>query len=166
MIYRWYRRFELSLTGQSTVDLDLQRYTSGSMLIDYGFRMKIHRFLDIQLSGRSRNDQIYRYIPALAEDAGVPYRNPLRDISDSLRIFNTPARENSNFNLESISFSMIHDLQDWELSLRYTGRPEFRRDGQDRYQWSGVTVLMVRWRPISELERTVRIEEGVIQFDR
>lgn len=166
VIYRWFRRYELSLVGQSTVDLDLQRYTSGSMLIDYGFRMKIYRFLDIQLSGRSRNDQIYRYIPALAEDAGVPYRNPVRDVTDSFRIFNTPAREESNFNLESISFSMIHDLQDWELSLRYTGRPELRRGDQDRYQWSGVTVLMVRWRPISELERTLRIEEGVIQFDR
>ncbi len=166
VIYRWFRRYELSLVGQSTVDLDLQRYTSGSMLIDYGFRMKIYRFLDIQLSGRSRNDQIYRYIPALAEDAGVPYRNPVRDVTDSFRIFNAPAREESNFNLESISFSMIHDLQDWELSLRYTGRPELRRGDQDRYQWSGVTVLMVRWRPISELERTLRIEEGVIQFDR
>ena len=161
----WYRRVALSLRGRASLDFDLLRFTAGSIVLDYGMRLHIHRFLNFELSARSRNDRLYQYIPALADEAGVASRSFIEDITSSLRFLDRSSRERSNFNLETLSFSLIHDLQDWELSIRYTGAPELRREtGTPRYEWSGVTVIMVRWRPITELERVLRLEDGSVLF--
>lgn len=162
---RWYRRVELSMRGRAALDFDLRRFTSGSLVLDYGFRLRVHQFLDMELSARSRNDRMYQYFPGLAEQAGVQSRSLTQDLARSFNLFRQEDREESNFNVETVSFSLIHYLQDWELSVRYTGAPELRRDsGEPRYQWNSVTVLMVRWRPITELERVLRIDNGAFEF--
>ncbi|MCG8478392.1 MAG: hypothetical protein MI724_04790, partial [Spirochaetales bacterium] len=127
--------------------------------------LDIYRFLEFQLTARTTNDLIYRYIEPLAEEVGLPERNPVEDLINSLRLFDEDAREESFFNLDSISFSAVHDLEDWELSATYTGRPELETEnGISNYRWRGIFSILIRWRSISELRRTIEVEDGTVEF--
>ncbi|SIP98718.1 hypothetical protein SAMN05920897_102102 [Alkalispirochaeta americana] len=161
----WHRRVDLTLDGRVTLDIDLQRYTSSSLLIDYGATFSIHRFLDFRIAARSRNDLLYQYVPSLADEVERPRRNVLSDLADSLSLFDREAREETAFKIDSLSISAIHDLEDWELEFGYSGRPELETvGGQSRYEWRSVVTIFFRWRPVPEIKRNIRIEDGEIDF--
>lgn len=160
-INTWHRRVDLTLLGELAVDFDLLRYSATGLVVDYGLALSVHRFLDLELSARSRNDFLYQYVPSLADEIGRPRRSFLEDLINSLNIFDSEAREDSLFKIDSFSLSAVHDLQDWELSVSYTGRPELERESiTPRYEWRGVLAIMLQWRPISEFRRNIRVETG------
>lgn len=161
----WHRRMDLTLNGRVTADIDLQRYTSSSLLIDYGATFSIHRFLDFRISARSRNDLLYQYVPSLADEVERPRRNLFSDLVDSLSLFDRDAREETAFKVDSLNISAIHDLEDWELEFGYSGRPELETvGGVSRYEWRSVVTIFFRWRPVPEIKRNIRIDDGTIDF--
>jgi hypothetical protein len=165
-IRTWHRRVDFTLQGELAVDVDLLRYGATGLVVDYGFELSVHRFLDLQLTARSRNDFLYQYIPSLADEIGRSRRRFLEDLTNSLNVFDSEAREESLFKLDSLTIMAVHDLQDWELSVSYTGRPELERESlTPRYEWRGVLAIMLQWRPISEFRRNIQIEtDGEIEF--
>ncbi len=161
----WKRRVNLALNGAVLLEADLQRFTSSSLILDYGFDLDIHQFLTLGVSARSRNDLIYHYAAPLAEEVDRPYRNPITDLVNSLRFSDKRAREESFFKIESVEIRGVHDLKDWELTFSYTGGPELDTSGGEaEYRWQGIFAVLFRWRPISEIRRDIRVEDGVLEF--
>jgi hypothetical protein len=161
----WKRRVDLALIADLAVNMDLQRYTNSNLLLDYGFSLEVYRFLQLDVTARTRNDLIYQYVPSLADETGRPRRRFGEDLLDSLRLFDRATREESFFKLESLNISALHDLQDWELAFTYTGRPILDQERQPAdYRWESLLSIVLRWRPISELRRTVEIEDGDVTF--
>ncbi|MEX2443065.1 MAG: hypothetical protein WD492_05645 [Alkalispirochaeta sp.] len=164
-LYTWKRRVDLALTGDADLEIDLQRFTNSSLLLTYGFSVDIYRFLELELSARTRNDLIYQYVPSLAEEVGRPHRSFAADLADSLRLFDRDRRESALFKLDSLNFSAVHDLEDWELQVNYTGGPQLDRDAQPpTYRWRSVLSILLRWRPISELRRSIEVDDGNVEF--
>lgn len=161
----WKRRVDLSLNGSLSSDIDLLRYSSSSLVLNYGFTLDIYRFLELDFSARSRNDFIYQYFQGPASELGRPRRSFVDDIVDSLRLFDTESREDSFFKIDRIDVSATHDLQDWELSFTYSGLPQLETEGgRSEYRWRSVFTILLRWRSISELRRNIRVEEGEVEF--
>ncbi len=161
----WKRRIDVGLKGALLYEADLQRFTSSSLVLDYGFSLDIYRFLTLSVTARSRNDLVYQYDPSKARTVGRPYRNPIEDLVDSLRFTDREARERSSFKIESVEIRGVHDLQDWELSFSYVAGPELvTRGGRSSYEWDGVFAVLFRWRPISEIRRDIRVDDGLIEF--
>lgn len=161
----WKRRVDLSLNGSLSADIDLLRYSSSSLVVDYGFTLDIYRFLELDFSARSRNDFIYQYFQGPAAELDRPRRSLGDDLVDSLRLFDREARENSFFKIDRIDLSAVHDLQDWELTVSYSGLPQLETEGgQSQYRWRSVLAILLRWRSISELRRNIRVEDGEVEF--
>lgn len=161
----WRRRVEITLDGELAINADLQRFTGSSMDLRYGVELAIHRFLDLEITARSRNDSIYQYVPSLAREVDRPPRNLATDLVDSLRLFDREARENSFFKIDSLDISAIHDLQDWEMRFTYRGRPELDTSGSvSVYRWESEVAILVRWRSISELRRNLQVTDGTVEF--
>lgn len=165
-IQRWYRRVNLTLQGEVALDVDLLRYSNTGMTLEYGFRLDVYRFLRLDLMARSRNDFMYQYVRPLSEEVGRTHRSFLEDLANGLNIFDRDAREESLFKMDSLRFSAVHDLQDWELEITYRGSPELDSTGpQQRYEWRSILAIMLRWRPISELRRAVQVDQdGSVEF--
>ncbi|MFO8042666.1 MAG: hypothetical protein R6U25_05660 [Alkalispirochaeta sp.] len=164
-VHTWKRRIDLALTGDADLDMDLQRFTNSSLLLTYGFSLDIYRFLELEFAARSRNDLIYQYVPSLAEQVDRPHRSLTTDLADSLRLFNRERRETTFFKLDSLTISAIHDLEDWELRLDYSGRPELDQEAQPQtYRWRSIFSILLRWRPIPELRRSIEVEDGSVEF--
>lgn len=161
----WRRRMALTLTADLGVDIDLQRYTNSSLLFDYGFSIGIYRFLDLQVTARTRNDLLYQYVAPLADEVGRPRRSFFVDLLDSLLLFDRQSREESFFKLESLDITAEHDLEDWVLSFTYSGRPELETVGSvQRYRWRSAFSVVLRWRSISELQREIEVDDGEVRF--
>lgn len=162
---RWKRRVRLILGADADLDLDLQRFTNSTLALTYGLTLDVYRFLELEFSARTQNDLIYQYVPALAEEVGRPHRSFTDDLIDSLRVFNRERRESTFFKLDSLNVSAVHDLQDWELRVDYSGRPELDQQAQpSTYRWRSVLSILLRWRPISELRRSIEVEDGTVEF--
>lgn len=161
----WKRRIDLVLNGDADLDMDLQRFTNSSLLLTYGFSLDIYRFLELEFAARTRNDLIYQYVPSLAKQVDRPHRSLTTDLLDSLSIFDRERRETAFFKLESFNISAVHDLQDWELRFDYSGRPELDREAQPQtYRWQSLFSILLRWRPIPELRRSIEVEDGSVEF--
>lgn len=164
-IRTWKRRIDLSLVGDLRLTTDLQRFTNSTFSFDYGVRLDVHRFLDLEVRARTSNNLVYQYVPGFAERTGRPVRPFGEDLINSLRLFDRAAREDAGFKLESLEISAVHDLQDWDLFVTYSGRPELDQETTpQRYRWQSLLTLELRWRAISELERRIEIEDGEVGF--
>ena len=159
----WKRRLNVSLVGSLALNADLQRFTNSTLNLDYGLDLDLYRFLDFRIRARTENDLVYQYIPSLAGRVDRPTRNFFTDLSDSLRLFNTDRRERSFFKLQALDISAVHDLEDWVLQFTYTGQPELEDDGT-AYRWSSMFTILLRWRAISELQRSVEVDDGMVEF--
>ena len=123
--------------------------------------------MTLTLSATIENNSIYRYIPELALPIGQEPKNFFVDLAKSLNIFNADDLIESDFNLQRINFSLVHDLSDWEFRVDYSGSPELIREGgQSRYEWQQQIEFKLIWKPVPELDNNIKIDkEGKVVFD-
>lgn len=163
----WKRRVRPEANLNASYQANLLRFTESALRLNYGLSLSVYRFLDLQFEAVTVNDFTYQYIPSLARRAGREERSLARDLIDSVALFNRDRREESFFKLESIRLSAVHDLQDWELTLRYEGSPVLEEGGGSapRYRWESVLSVLLQWRPISEIQSTVIYDDGELSFE-
>ncbi|MAG13204.1 MAG: hypothetical protein CMN78_01270 [Spirochaetales bacterium] len=162
----WYNRIKISGGVDASWNINLIRVTDSTLSLGLKFDLAIAEFLTFSFASNSLNKASYRYIPALSRaiDDQDPI-NPIADIGRSFNFFNRQDRVTSFFNLENISSSLVHNLGDWDLELEYSGEPELVEEGGiSNYEWSGKFSLFVRWKPIPEIKRRVRVESGELEF--
>ena len=163
----WKRRVVGDANLNASYEANLLRFTESSLRLSYGFSLSVYRFLDLRFEAVTVNDFTYQYIPSLAERADREQRSLLGDLGNSLALFSREQREESFFTLDRISLSAVHDLQDWELTVRYDGSPTLESGGgeRSRYRWDNVLSIFLRWRPIPEIQSTITYDDGELDVE-
>ena len=148
----WRNRVVGSVSGTVGAQANLLRFTQSSLTFGLATAVRVHQFLALQFSASSANLQPYVYIGPLAEKVGRDRRSLVVDLARSFNFFNRRDREESAFNLQQISLSAVHALEDWDLSVSYSGRPQVVTEGVERprYEWRAQLDVNVQWRPIRE----------------
>ncbi len=159
----WKNRLSWEAFLDAGATFDLQRYTNSNLSLTYGTTLDLYRFGRVELKARTQNDYLYQYIPSLADEVGRLERSLVRDLRNSIAFWDREAREESFFKLKSIDVTFVHDLQDWELRMTYSGSPELTDEGND-YRWNGVFTILVEWQSIRELRRNVRYADDTVEF--
>lgn len=162
----WKNRVVLDLGSDLTWQTSLARFTETSLRFGFSGSLLVHRFMRLSLQTSSVNSQSYVYVGPLAEEVGRERRSLALDLLRSFNFFNRDDRVASGFDLESISLNAIHDLGDWDLTVRYSGAPELETasDGVQSYRWRGVLDVTLQWRAIRELSTSIRADEDDITF--
>lgn len=140
----WKRRIELTLGLDTAFNFHfIDRYASSLDVVGrLGF--SIAEFLDCSLSVKSSNTGFFRYY----DDQGS-FSLPLL-WEDLLRSFDMTGdgRYNTQFNLSSISFDLVHYLGDWSLNCKYTGSVVL---SNNQYNWVPTVSVFLTWNTIPEL---------------
>ena len=157
----WKRRVNMSFTIDTGLTQDLNRFSDSSLFFETSLTLKVFRFLDLQFSSYSENTSVFRYMPWLLEDSGIEPVNPLEDLVRSLNFFNDQERRLSNFNLRSIALKAVHHLDQWDLTIEYTGEPEQENEGtRPVYRWESNFSIYLQWNPIPELKQEINYSDG------
>jgi hypothetical protein len=159
---KWKNRVRISSYVSSALQLNLLRYTDSVLQFSWNTQVKIAEFLDVQLKVSSANNTIYQYIPAFTEELGVSTLDPIEDLRKSFNFFDRNDRLESKFNLQNISFSLIHYMHDWQLNMEYSGRPELNENNE--YTWMSEFSIFVQWSPIPEIRKQVDYAENELQL--
>jgi hypothetical protein len=91
----------------------------------------------------------------------------ITDLLKSFNFFNIQDRYESAFKLKSIVVDMVHHMHDWDLTLRYEGKPMLETQaGRPVYTWSDSFSIMLQWTPIPEMRsKLTGDEEGIFIRD-
>jgi len=158
----WKNRIELSSSLNATLQFNLIRYNESLFQFSWDTKFSIAEFVDLKLSIDSANNSIYRYIPAYSEAIGKEPLNLFDDLLKSFNFFRTDDRIASNFNLQSISFSLIHYMHDWQLNMQYSGKPRLNDD--NLYKWRSEFSIFVQWNPIPEIRKEATYDEDGLEI--
>jgi hypothetical protein len=145
--------------------MNLLRYTESDFSFGLKADVEITDFLTLSLSSQSVNTQSYVYVRSLAEGVGRQRRSLAVDLLKSFNPFSRQDRIESAFNLQQIRMDATHYLEDWDLEISYSGRPEIvlivdevTGDARRRYDWQSVLDIQLQWRAIRELSSNLRAD--------
>ncbi|MDR1287969.1 MAG: LPS-assembly protein LptD [Treponema sp.] len=165
----WDDRLSLSFNINTSLNVDLQRFTYSRFRFTAGFTVDIANFLDVTLSANSENAVVYRYLQ------GIPYfrlpngfevtgeKNPFRDLIDSFRFDDPLKRAGSGFKLKSFTLTAVHHLGDWNAKLGLTLSP-YLPTGGTKYVFNNEVSFVVQWVPIKEIKTDISVDKEVWAF--
>jgi hypothetical protein len=157
----WDKRLNFSININTSLFMDLQRYTYSRFNFTLGFTAGIANFLDLTLSSASDNTVIYRYfknwsffnmpgdLPSGEQD------NLFIDLANSFRFDDEAKRRGSGFKLKNFNLSATHHLGDWKATLGITLSP-YLPAGSTRYKFSNEISFVIQWIPISEIKSDIK----------
>lgn len=162
----WRNRLDLALRLNTGIDLSFLRFTDSFFTFGLSFSLSIFEFMDLEISTSSRNSEIYRYVPGLAEEVGRTSRDIVLDLLRSFNFFNVQDRVDSFFNLQRLSISLVHYLGDWDLTLEYSGAPRLTTDSAGRrvFEWGDSLNISLSWKPIPEIASDIAIDQDRVEF--
>lgn len=153
----WKNRIAYTLDINSSLNMDLQRYTNSVFTFTMGTTVKIAQFLDLSFSTKSQNSVVFRYMqnwPIWKNPDFMPgEQNLLVDLLNSFRFDNEELRKRSGFKLKSLSFKAVHYLGDWNATLGIDLNPYLNTAIiPKRYQFNTSVSFLVQWIPIPEFK--------------
>jgi hypothetical protein len=158
----WRNRLQLAGSLSSGWSMNLLRYTDSSFTFGLNANVEVTDFLRLSFSSQSVNTQSYVYLGPLAEGVGRERRSLALDFLKSFNFFNRQDRVESAFNLQQITVDATHYLEDWDLHVTYSGRPEIvlvldeDTGGTLRqYDWQSSLDIELQWRAIRELSSNI-----------
>ncbi|MDR3148318.1 MAG: LPS-assembly protein LptD [Treponema sp.] len=158
------KRLSLSFNVNTSLLIDLQRYTYSRFDINLGFTFGFKEVLDLSFSATSDNSVIYRYlrnIPGL--ELPLPSTgetNVFRDLLNSFRFGNEALRTESGFKLKSLNLKATHYMGDWNATLGVTLVPYLESGGgTPYYQFNTQVSFLVQWLPISEIKSEFTVDK-------
>ncbi|MCK4516826.1 MAG: hypothetical protein KAU31_16305, partial [Spirochaetaceae bacterium] len=155
----WRNRLLLGGSLTSSWSMNLLRYTESSLSFGLKTDVEITDFLSLSFSSQSTNTQSYVYVGPLAEGVGRARRSLAVDLLKSFNFFRRQDRIESAFNLQQIRIEATHYLEDWDLEISYSGRPEIVGDpGSQQYDWQSRLDIQLQWRAIRELSSNLRAD--------
>jgi hypothetical protein len=160
-------RLSLSYNINSSLLIDLQRYTYSRFDLRLGFTFGFKELLDLSFSVSSDNSVVYRYlqnIPGLKLPISTSGEtNVFKDILNSFRFDNRQLRENSGFKLKSLNLNATHYMGDWNATLGISLAPYLDQPtspgGIPSYQFNTQISFLVQWLPISEVKSEFAIDK-------
>ena len=156
----WKNRLSFSLSLNTSLAFDLQRYTNSKFSFGLGVRTRITNFLDLNLSTSSENAVVFKYFQ------GLPFfdlptqlypgqeTNLFVDLLNSFRFDNDNLRRQSGFKMKTLRISLVHYLGDWNASLSVALSP-YLPPGSRNYQFSNEISFLIQWVPIGEIKTQI-----------
>lgn len=157
----WRNRLLLGGSLTSSWSMNLLRYTESSLSFGLKTNVEITDFLSLSFSSQSTNTQSYVYVGSLAEGVGRARRSLIVDLLKSFNFFSKDQQDrvDSAFNLQQIQVSATHYLEDWDLDISYSGRPEIVGSaGSQEYVWQSSLDIQLQWRAIRELSSNLQAD--------
>ena len=165
----WEKRLSYSLGLNTSLALNLQRYTNSNFNFTLNFTLGISKFLDVTLGTTSSNASIYRYfrdwgilnmpenLPVIGET------NIFTDLFNSFRFDDENLRKDSGFKLKSFNLTLLHHLGDWNAKLNMTLSP-YLPTGEREYKFTTEGSFVVQWLPISEIKTEIIHNKDKFEF--
>ena len=160
-------RAEWSLAPDLELTQGLVRFTESSLSFGLTASLKVGDELSLSISSLSQNSSVWRYYSGLFSSTPIYLNNgpnssyvspsayqrdPLKDIWDSLSIWDQKALANSLFKLKSLSFSAARDLHDWTLTVGATTTPIYNGS---TYKLNTALSILIAWKDLSEIKSTI-----------
>jgi len=156
----WGNRLSFSISLNTSLAFDLQRYTNSKFSFSLGVKTKITNFLDLDFSTSSENAVVFKYFQKLPF-FNLPTQlypgqetNLFVDLLNSFRFDNDNLRRQSGFKLKALKLSLIHHLGDWNARLTVAMTP-YLPQGSRTYQFSNEVSFLVQWIPIGEIKTQI-----------
>jgi lipopolysaccharide assembly outer membrane protein LptD (OstA) len=155
-LYFWKNRSRLETTINSSWSMNLYKNSIGfydnNLTFSFTLKYFLYKFLEFSVTTNSYNNRTYRYFFG-GEDL-------MRDLLRSFNFFNIEDRKASAFKLKNIVVDMVHHMHDWDLTLRYEGKPLLESlAGKPVYTWSDSFSILLQWTPIPELRSNLKGDE-------
>jgi hypothetical protein len=158
----WKNRLSFSVNVNTSLLIDLQRYTYSRFSFSLGITFKLINFLDLSFTTTSENAVIYRYfqdLPFFSLPVEVPgEKNPFVDLYNSFRFDKRQLREESGFKLKSLNVSLTHHLGDWNAKLGVTLTPYLDNTSRE-YKFNNEISFLVQWVPLSEIKSEINYDK-------
>jgi len=157
----WNNRFTFSVSVDTNMSFDLQRYTNSKLAFSLGLNIGIMNFLDLSFSTRSENAVIYRYFQGLFDPPPTELyqgyeTNFFKDLFNSFRFDSPELRRQSGFKLKSLNVSLIHHLGDWNAKLSVDMTPYLDTTSFPySYKFSNEISFLIQWVPIGEIKTEI-----------
>ncbi len=159
-IYTWKNRISLGLGLSTSVVADLLKPTSSYFTFAPSISFKIHEFLTFTFTSSSRNSVIYRYFGNKVGLSGET--NFFKDLINSFRFDDDSLREMSGFKLQSLQFTITHEMHDWDFSMSFKIEPRLLNDGFDKgketasyYDFNPYITISILWRPMGAMKTEI-----------
>jgi lipopolysaccharide assembly outer membrane protein LptD (OstA) len=164
--YYWKNRLRIKTSIDTSWSMNIEQFTDNSLDFSLTFSFFLYKFLELSVTTTSHNNRTFQYFPKLAAELGQPHINPIEDLLKSFNFFNVGQREESAFNLRSITVEAVHYLHDWNLTLSYEGKPILNEEAlpNPRFEWGNTFSIILQWLPIPEVRSNIRGEEGTLSL--
>jgi hypothetical protein len=156
----WGNRLSFSLSLNTSLAFDLQRYTNSKFNFSLGLKTKITNFLDLDFSTNSENTVVFKYFQNLPF-FDLPTQlyqgqetNFFVDLLNSFRFDNDDLRRQSGFKMKALNISLIHHLGDWNAKLTVAMTP-YLPQGSRSYQFNNEVSFLIQWVPIGEIKTQI-----------
>lgn len=106
--------------------------------------LSIAELLDVKLSIKSTNNGFYRYYDGDDFVFGRLWEDLVRSFD-----FGGSGRTNTQFNLNAITFELVHDLGDWSLNCQYNASVVL---SNNQYRWVPTVSVFLSWKVLNELD--------------
>ncbi|HUW42230.1 MAG TPA: hypothetical protein VMV90_14585, partial [Rectinemataceae bacterium] len=158
-----------SLGLNSSLDQNIIQFSNSTFTFGLTLGYKIRNILDMAFSIQSQNTAFWRYYPQLfpqIDDVGgadLWRRNIVQDLADSLSVWDSAALQRGLFKLKTLSFTVLHDLEDWTLSLQVAVSPILSSDMRN-YVLDTTVSFLVTWKDLSMVKSNVQYDsQGIPQ---
>ena len=156
--YFWKNRVKIAPGLSTSVVADLLRPTNSYFLFTPSINFEINKFVTLTFSSTSRNSVLYRYFQKmLGEEGRIPGEtNVFLDLLDSFRFDDESRRKASGFKLQSLNFTLTHDLHDWDFNTTFKVAPRLVTDKANKYyDFNPYVTISVVWRPMESMKTKI-----------
>jgi lipopolysaccharide assembly outer membrane protein LptD (OstA) len=159
-------RMSLALNVDTSLNFNLQQYTSSNFKLSMGITTRINGILELNLSTTTENSVIFRYFKGISgmEDLTYMYadgdqNNLFIDLFDSFNFFDETKRRRSGFKMTGFTLRATHFLGDWEARLTIAMFPHLNTTlSVPKYEIKADVTFLVQWAPISEIKSDITYE--------
>lgn len=165
-------KLKFSLSFNSSLNFDLQRYTNSNFHFSMSLNVGITNFLDLSLTATAQNTVIFRYfkdVPGM-EDLTWMYlpgeqNNIFTDLFDSFNFGDELKRKRSGFKMNQFRLNATHHLGDWNAIFGITMSSYLDSAvSPPTYKINSEISFLVQWLPISEIKSDIKYEEKTEKY--
>jgi hypothetical protein len=156
-----------SLSPGASLSQNLLQFSKSTLSLSLSASLSLRSDLTLTVDASSQNSAAWRYYPGLFEEslsaasrnADDFYVNPLRDLWDSISLWDQSALERGLIKLKSLSLSAVADLHDWTLTMKVAANPKLADDGRSYYLDSSLSLLLT-WKDFSDIKADIKVDKA------
>ncbi len=152
--------FQPTLSSSLSYTQSLIRFSDSLMIFGVSVNLRLGAGFSLDFSTQSQNSLAWKYWPqffSIPSSFGSPdaFRvDPIADIGNSLKFWDSASLQKGNFKLKNLSFRLSQDLDDWTLAASASATPTLSTDGTYWYINPSFSVN-IAWKDIPMLKSAI-----------